>query len=37
VERAPADVVAKKREKLAEFTAKRQILEESLDKIRKLR
>jgi len=37
VERAPADVVAKEREKLAEFAAKRQILEESLDKIRKLK
>jgi valyl-tRNA synthetase len=37
VERAPADVVSKELEKLTEFTAKRQILEESLDKIRKLR
>jgi len=37
VERAPADVVAKEREKLAEFTAKRQILEESLEKIRRLK
>jgi valyl-tRNA synthetase len=37
VERAPADVVAKEREKLAEFTAKRQILVESLEKIRRLK
>jgi len=37
VERAPADVVAKEREKLAEFAAKREILEESLDKIRRLK
>jgi valyl-tRNA synthetase len=37
VERAPADVVAKEREKLAEFAAKREILEESLGKIRKLK
>jgi valyl-tRNA synthetase len=37
VERAPADVVEKEREKLAEFTAKRQILEESLEKIRRLK
>jgi len=30
-------MVEKEREKLAEFTGKRQILEESLEKIRKLR
>jgi len=33
VDRAPADVVAKEREKLAEVTSKKQILEESLQKI----
>jgi valyl-tRNA synthetase len=37
VERAPADVVEKEREKLAEFTGKRDILEESLEKIRRLK
>ena len=37
VERAPADVVAKEREKLAEFAGKKQVLEESLEKIRRLR
>jgi valyl-tRNA synthetase len=37
VERAPADVVAKERKKLAEFTNKRRLLEESLVKIRRLR
>jgi valyl-tRNA synthetase len=37
VERAPADVVAKEREKLSEFSDKRRLLEESLVKIRKLR
>jgi valyl-tRNA synthetase len=37
VERAPADVVAKEREKLAEFTGKRRLLEESLVKIGKLK
>jgi valyl-tRNA synthetase len=37
VERAPADVVAKEQEKLAEFAGKKQVLEESLGKIRKLR
>ena len=37
VERAPTDVVAKEREKLAEFTNKRRLLEESLGKIRKLK
>jgi valyl-tRNA synthetase len=36
VDRAPADVVAKEREKLAEATAKREVLAESLDKIRTL-
>ncbi|HTY20916.1 MAG TPA: class I tRNA ligase family protein, partial [Geobacteraceae bacterium] len=37
VERAPAEVVAKEREKLSELTNKRGILEESLEKIRRLR
>ncbi|HEY6871476.1 MAG TPA: valine--tRNA ligase [Geobacteraceae bacterium] len=37
VERAPADVVAKEREKLAEFANKKRLLEESLVKIRRLR
>ncbi|QEM67979.1 valine--tRNA ligase [Geobacter sp. FeAm09] len=37
VERAPADVVAKEREKLAEVTDKKQVLEASLEKIRRLR
>jgi valyl-tRNA synthetase len=37
VDRAPAEVVAKEREKLAEVTGKRRVLEESLEKIRKLR
>ena len=37
VERAPADVVVKEREKLAEFADKKRVLEESLEKIRKLR
>ena len=36
VERAPADVVAKEREKLVEFANKKQLLEESLEKIRRL-
>jgi valyl-tRNA synthetase len=36
VDRAPADIVAKEREKLAEVTAKKALLEESLEKIRKL-
>jgi len=36
VDRAPADVVAKEREKLAEAMAKRAVLEESLKKIRAL-
>ncbi|HEY6839451.1 MAG TPA: valine--tRNA ligase, partial [Geobacteraceae bacterium] len=37
VERAPADVVAKEREKVAEFTTKKRLLEESLEKIRRLK
>jgi valyl-tRNA synthetase len=37
VERAPAEVVAKEREKLAEFAGKKQVLEESLEKIRRLK
>ena len=37
VERAPADLVAKEREKLAEFVNKKQVLEESLVKIGRLR
>lgn len=37
VERAPADVVAREREKLAEFGAKKEVLEASLEKIRRLR
>jgi len=37
VERAPADVVAKEREKLAELIQKKQLLLASLEKIRKLR
>jgi valyl-tRNA synthetase len=37
VERAPADVVAKEREKVAEFTNKKRLLEESLVKIRRLK
>ena len=37
VERAPADVVGKEREKLAEFANKKQVLEESLVKIRRLK
>jgi valyl-tRNA synthetase len=37
IDRAPADIVAKEREKLAEVTAKKQVLEESLRKIRSLR
>jgi len=37
VDRAPADVVAKEREKLAEVTAKKQVLEESLEKISHLK
>ncbi|HEY5514484.1 MAG TPA: valine--tRNA ligase [Geomonas sp.] len=37
VERAPADVVVKEREKIAEFANKKRILEESLVKIQRLR
>jgi valyl-tRNA synthetase len=37
VDRAPAEVVAKEKEKLAEVTAKKQVLGESLEKTRKLR
>ena len=37
VERAPADVVDKEREKLAEFSQKKEVLLASLDKIRKLK
>ncbi|RII27223.1 MAG: valine--tRNA ligase [Geobacter sp.] len=37
VERAPADVVAKEREKLTELADKKRLLEESLVKIRRLR
>jgi valyl-tRNA synthetase len=37
VERAPAELVVKEREKLAEFANKKRLLEESLVKIRRLR
>jgi valyl-tRNA synthetase len=37
IERAPADVVVKEREKIAEFANKKQLLEESLVKIQRLR
>ena len=37
VDRAPAEIVAKEREKLAEVHGKKQVLEESLEKIRRLR
>ncbi|MCM2359776.1 MAG: valine--tRNA ligase [Geobacteraceae bacterium] len=37
VERAPVEVVAKEREKLAELAGKKRLLEESLAKIRRLR
>jgi len=37
VERAPADVVVKEREKIAEFANKKRLLEESLVKIQRLR
>ncbi|RII30617.1 MAG: valine--tRNA ligase [Geobacter sp.] len=37
VDRAPAEIVAKEREKLAEVTAKKQVLVESLEKIRALK
>jgi valyl-tRNA synthetase len=37
VDRAPAEIVTKERQKLAEVNGKKLVLEESLDKIRKLR
>jgi len=37
VDRAPADIVAREREKLAEVTAKKLVLEESLEKISRLK
>ena len=37
VDRAPAEIVAKERQKLAEAAEKKGVLEESLDKIRKLK
>ncbi|OGU13917.1 MAG: valine--tRNA ligase [Geobacteraceae bacterium GWC2_53_11] len=37
VDRAPAEIVAKERQKLADVQSKKLVLEESLDKIRKLR
>jgi valyl-tRNA synthetase len=37
VDRAPAEVVVKEREKLAEVTGKKQVLEDSLEKIRALK
>ncbi|BCG47864.1 Valyl-tRNA synthetase [Citrifermentans bremense] len=37
VERAPADVVEKEREKIGEFATKKKLLEESLEKIQRLR
>jgi valyl-tRNA synthetase len=37
VDRAPAEIVAKERQKLAEVTEKKGVLEESLGKIRKLK
>jgi len=37
VDRAPAEIVAKEREKLAEVTAKKAVLEESLEKISRLK
>ncbi|WP_136514239.1 valine--tRNA ligase [Geomonas edaphica] len=37
VERAPADVVEKEREKIAEFENKKKLLEESLEKIQRLK
>ncbi|MEI6206658.1 MAG: valine--tRNA ligase [Desulfuromonadales bacterium] len=36
VDRAPAEIVARERQKLADVTGRKQILEESLEKIRKL-
>jgi len=37
VDRAPAEIVAREREKLAEVTSKKRVLEESLEKIRRLK
>jgi valyl-tRNA synthetase len=37
VDRAPAEIVAKERQKLAEVNGKKLVLEESLDKIRTLK
>lgn len=37
VDRAPADIVAKEKAKLADVTAKKAVLEESLEKIKKLK
>jgi valyl-tRNA synthetase len=37
VDRAPAEIVAKERQKLAEVNGKKLVLEDSLDKIRKLK
>jgi valyl-tRNA synthetase len=37
VDRAPAGIVAKERQKLAEVNGRKLVLEESLDKIRKLK
>ncbi len=37
VDRAPAEIVAKERQKLAEVNGKKLVLEESLDKIRKMK
>lgn len=37
VDRAPAEIVAKEKEKLAEVTTKKEVLEASLEKIRKLK
>jgi valyl-tRNA synthetase len=37
VDRAPVEIVAKERLKLAEVNGKKQVLEESLDKIRNLK
>jgi valyl-tRNA synthetase len=37
IERAPADVVEKEREKIGEFANKKRLLEENLEKIQRLR
>ena len=37
IDRAPAEIVAKEREKLAEVTTTKRVLEESLEKIRRLK